>query len=65
MTQPYLRAAIFAVLSLILLAAISVVVFLFAIGMPKGPGGMAAFQAQAAAIAPTGSPRGPMRGARR
>lgn len=53
MTQPFVRAAIFAILSLILLAALSVVVFLFAIGMPNGPGGMAAFQAQAAQMAPT------------
>lgn len=53
MTQPFVRAALFAVLSLILLAVLSVVVFLFAIGMPDGPGGLAAFQAQAAQMAPT------------
>ena len=53
MTQPFVRAALFAVLSLILLAVLSVVVFLFAIGMPNGPGGLAAFQAQAAQMAPT------------
>ena len=53
MTNPIVRAVLFAILSLILLAALSVVVFIFLIGMPAGPGGMAAFQAQAAQMAPT------------
>lgn len=52
MNQILVRAALFAVLSLILLAVLSVVVFLFLLGMPSGPGGMAAFQAQAAQMAP-------------
>ena len=52
MTNSFIRAALFAVLSLILLAVLSAVAMLFLVGMPKGPAGMAEFQAQAAAIAP-------------
>lgn len=52
MNQILVRAALFAVLSLILLAVLSVVAFLFLIGMPSGPGGLADFQAQAAQMAP-------------
>lgn len=52
MTQPFIRAAAFAVLSLILLAVLSTIVFLFLIGMPKGAGGLAEFQSQATAMAP-------------
>ncbi|MFD1610691.1 hypothetical protein ACFSCW_02625 [Sphingomonas tabacisoli] len=53
MTQPFIRAAAFAVLSLILLAVLSVLVFLVMIGVPKGADAMASFQAQAAQMAPT------------
>lgn len=52
MNKPFIRAALFAVLSLILLAVASAVAMLFLVGLPKGPGGMAEFQAQAAEIAP-------------
>ncbi|MBS0504289.1 MAG: hypothetical protein JSS55_10910 [Proteobacteria bacterium] len=52
MTHPFIRAAAFAVLAMILLAVLSVVVFLFLIGMPKDANALAAFQAEAAARAP-------------
>jgi hypothetical protein len=53
MTQPFIRAAAFAVLSLIMLAVLSTLLFLVLIGIPKGADAMASFQAQAAQMAPT------------
>ena len=52
MTSPFLRAAAFAIVSIILLAVLSTIGFLFLIGIPKGPDAMASFQAQAAQMAP-------------
>lgn len=52
MTQPFLRAAAFAVLSLILLAVLSTLLFFVLIGLPKGADAMASFQVQAALLAP-------------
>ena len=52
MTHPFVRAAAFAVLAMILLAVLSVVVFLVALGMPGGANGLAVFQAEAAKMAP-------------
>jgi hypothetical protein len=52
MTKPFIRAAAFAALSLILLAVTSTIVFLFLIGVPKGPEALSTFQTQAAQMAP-------------
>jgi hypothetical protein len=53
MNQSFPRAAAFAVLSMILLAALSAVAFFFLLGVPKGPGAAVEFQAEAARMAPT------------
>lgn len=52
MTNPFVRAALFAVLAMILLAVLSVFVFLFLIGMPKDANALASFQSEAALRAP-------------
>lgn len=52
MTNPFVRAALFAVLAMILLAVLSVFVFLILIGMPKDANALASFQSEAVARAP-------------
>jgi hypothetical protein len=52
MTNLFVRAAAFAVLAMILLAVLSVVVFLVVLGMPGGANALATFQTEAAKMAP-------------
>lgn len=52
MTNPIVRAVAFAVLAMILLAVLSVILFLVVLGAPGGPNALATFQAEAARMAP-------------